>query len=140
MQPKPWITTRKNPWISLLGILLLLLFVVGVGWRIGFHDGEKVGETGDQTDVPFYWEFINVDIDLKDNGDMLISETQKYVFPGPNTNERFRWIPLHRVDGIEDVKVSQNGEILSTTTGIDNNQLWIRWSHELNPPRAPRLF
>ena len=35
-----------------------------------------------QSEVPFYWEFINVDIDVQENGDMLITETQKYVFTG----------------------------------------------------------
>ncbi len=89
-----------------------------------------------QSDVPFYWEFINVDIDVQENGDMLITETQKYVFSGPSTNERFRWIPLDKVDGIVDVEVSENGELLSTTTGIEDDQLWIRWSHELNPPES----
>ena len=33
-----------------------------------------------QEPAPFYWEFINVDIDVQENGDMLIMETQKYVF------------------------------------------------------------
>ena len=36
-----------------------------------------------QAASPFYWEFINVDIDVQENGDMLITETQKYVFSGP---------------------------------------------------------
>ena len=58
-----------------------------------------------QSGVPFYWEFINVDIDVQENGDMLITETQKYVFIGPHTNERFRWIPLDRVGRITDVQV-----------------------------------
>ena len=89
-----------------------------------------------QGEGPFYWEFINVDIDVQDNGDMLITETQKYVFSGIYSNYRFRWIPLDRVDGIEDVQVSENRELLSTSTGIENDKLWIRWGHALNRPES----
>lgn len=67
---------------------------------------------------------------------MLITETQKYVFTGPYTNERFRLIPLDKVEGIEDVQVLEDGRSLSPTTGVQDNQLWIRWSHELNPPES----
>ncbi len=28
-----------------------------------------------QNDLPFYWDFINVDIDLQKNGDMLVSSS-----------------------------------------------------------------
>ena len=89
-----------------------------------------------QEPAPFYWEFINVDIDVQENGDMLITETQKYVFTSSHTNERYRWIPLGKVDGIEDVQVSEEGNILSATTGVENNQLWVRWSHALSPPES----
>ena len=75
-----------------------------------------------QSDVPFYWEFINVDIDVQENGDMLITETQKYVFTGPYTNERFRWIPLDKADSIEDVQVLEDERSLSPTTGVQDNQ------------------
>ncbi len=87
-----------------------------------------------QEDYSFYWEFINVVIDVQENGDMLVMETQKYVFTAPHTNERYRWIPLDKIDTIDSVEVSEDGEILSATTGIKNNQLWIKWSHPLNPP------
>jgi hypothetical protein len=58
-----------------------------------------------QEPSPFYWEFINVEIDVQENGDMLVTETQKYVFTAPHTNERYRWIPLDKVDSIENVQV-----------------------------------
>ena len=56
--------------------------------------------------APFYWAVINVDIDVQDNGDMLITETQKYVFTAPCTDERYRWIPLDKVDGPDRLSVS----------------------------------
>ncbi len=84
--------------------------------------------------VPFYWEFIDVDIAVQNNGDMLISETQKYTFTGDYKNERFRYIPLDKVDEITDVSVSENSQLLESTTGVENNQFWIRWTHKLKAP------
>ena len=43
---------------------------------------------------PFYWEYINVDIDVQENGDMWVTEVQRYVFTAPHTNQRYRWLPL----------------------------------------------
>jgi hypothetical protein len=38
--------------------------------------------------LPFYWDNINVIIDVQTKGDMLVTETQKYVFTADYTNER----------------------------------------------------
>ncbi|MEM8777649.1 MAG: DUF2207 domain-containing protein [Cyanobacteria bacterium P01_G01_bin.49] len=83
---------------------------------------------------PFYWEHINVNIDVQTNGDMLITEEQKYVFESDHTNQRYRYIPLDKVDEIKDVVVRENGKIIPSQTGTQNNQLWISWQHQLNPP------
>jgi hypothetical protein len=93
-------------------------------------------KTNAQEPPPFYWGFINVDISVQDNGDMLVTETQKYVFTAAHTNERYRWIPLDKVAAIESVEVLEEGQVLSATTGIENNQFWIKWQHELNPPES----
>ncbi|NEP89153.1 MAG: DUF2207 domain-containing protein [Okeania sp. SIO2C2] len=85
---------------------------------------------------PFYWDFINVEIDVQKNGDMLVSETQKYVFTQPHTNQRYRYIPLDKVDKITDVTVWENQEQIPSQTGIKNNQIWIKWQHQLNVPEA----
>ncbi|MEM1169981.1 MAG: DUF2207 domain-containing protein [Cyanobacteria bacterium P01_H01_bin.35] len=85
---------------------------------------------------PFYWDFINVEIDVQKNGDMLVSETQKYVFTKPHTNQRYRYIPLNKVDKITDVTVWENQEQIPSQTGIQNNQIWIKWQHKLNAPEA----
>lgn len=82
----------------------------------------------------FYWDFINVDIDVQTNGDMLITENQKYVFTKPGKNERYRYIPLDKIEGISDVSVFEEDKKIAFDTGIENNNFWIRWQHELNPP------
>ncbi|HEY9834296.1 MAG TPA: DUF2207 domain-containing protein, partial [Stenomitos sp.] len=84
--------------------------------------------------LPFNWEFINVNIDVQPNGDMLVTETQKYVFNTAYTNQRYRYIPLSKVEEITDITVQENGKTIPSQTGIKNNQQWIRWQHQLNPP------
>ncbi|MEE9549101.1 MAG: DUF2207 domain-containing protein [Candidatus Binatia bacterium] len=117
---KPLLTSLRV--IMLLPILLIA--------SLAFHGVSVAGPP------PFYWEFINVEIDVQENGDMLITETQKYVFIGPYTNERYRYIPLDKVDWIDRVQVFEKGKELAATTGAENNQLWIRWSHTLKPPES----
>src|SRR4028118_1970272 len=87
-------------------------------------------------ELPFNWDFINVNIDVQANGDMLITETQKYVFNTAYTKQRYRYIPLDKVDEIKNITITENGKTLPSQTGIENHQQWIRWEHELNPPEA----
>ncbi|NOY71901.1 MAG: DUF2207 domain-containing protein [Gammaproteobacteria bacterium] len=87
-----------------------------------------------QEPTPFYWEFINVEIDIQENGDILVSETQKYIFTAPYTNKRYRWLSLALVDSIEGVEVFEEGQNLFASVGVENNRLWIEWQHALTPP------
>jgi uncharacterized membrane protein YgcG len=87
-----------------------------------------------QTTSPFYWDFINVDMEVQENGDMLVTETQKYVFTASHTNQRYRYIPLDGIEQITDIAVFEGDRQIPSTTGIDNNQQWIQWQHELKPP------
>jgi len=77
--------------------------------------------------TPFNWEFINADIAVKNNGDMLVTETEKYNFTGDYKNQHYRYIPLDKVKQITDVSVSENNQVISSDTGIENNKLWIHW-------------
>jgi len=87
--------------------------------------------------LPYYWDNINVIIDVQTNGDMLVTETQKYVFTADYNTERYRYIPLDKVDEIKNVTVAENNQTIASTTGIDeNNQLWIRWQHQLKAPES----
>ena len=87
-------------------------------------------------EIPFYWDNINVTIDVQTNGDMLVTETQKYVFTGNYKNQRYRYIPLDKVAAIKDVTVEENNRTIASSTGIEKNQFWIRWEHELKPPES----
>jgi Predicted membrane protein (DUF2207) len=90
--------------------------------------------------VPFYWNYINVEIDVQENGDMLITENQEYEFSADYSNQRYRYIPLDKVDDIEDVTVEENNLIIPSKTGIENNQFWIRWQHELKAPAVHKFI
>jgi hypothetical protein len=83
---------------------------------------------------PFHWEFINVDIDLQENGDMLIKETQQYVFDAPYSDLRYQWISLEGVDHIADISVTENGIPFNTKTKIESDQQSIEWTQPVTPP------
>lgn len=87
-------------------------------------------------ELPFYWDYINVNIDVQTNGDMLITEEQKYVFKSDYSTQRYRYIRLDKVDEITDVTVEENNQIIPSETGIENNQFWISWQHQLEPPES----
>lgn len=113
--------------------LLLRLFLFGITFVLCFVFSFTHVQA---QSVPFYWEFMNVDIAVQPNGDMLVTETQKYTFTGEYNNQRSRYIPLDKVDKITEVSVSKNGQLLPSETGTENNQLWIRWQHQLKPPES----
>lgn len=83
---------------------------------------------------PFHWDFINVEINLQENGDLLVKETQLYVFDTPYNEQRFRWIPLDGIDDITDISVTDSGKPLDFQTSIEKNQRWIKWTKAINTP------
>ncbi|AFY42518.1 DUF2207 domain-containing protein [Nostoc sp. PCC 7107] len=109
----------------------LCLFCLGLFLILGLSINHATAQS-----PPFYWEFMNVNIAVQTNGDMLITEMQKYTFTGDYKNQRYRYIPIDKLDKITEVSVSENGKLLPTATGVENNQLWIRWEHQLNPPES----
>ncbi|MEM9807814.1 MAG: hypothetical protein AAF959_21310, partial [Cyanobacteria bacterium P01_D01_bin.56] len=54
-----------------------------IGWRVALAMVTCLlclGLGTAQATTPFFWDFINVDVTLETNGDLLVKETQKYVF------------------------------------------------------------
>lgn len=107
------------------------LFCIALFFTIGLSLNHATAQT-----PPFHWDYINVNIDVQTNGDMLVTETQKYVFTSDWTNQRYRYIPLDKVDEIKEVTVQENNQIIPSETGIENNQFWIRWQHQLKAPES----
>ena len=67
---------------------------------------------------PFYWEMMNVDLQLIESGDLLVTETQKYVFTDPYTNQRNRYIQIDKIDKIQDIQVTENDRSVSTSSQL----------------------
>ncbi|MGK7940489.1 MAG: DUF2207 domain-containing protein [Crocosphaera sp.] len=89
------------------------------------------------SDYPYYWDFVNVNIDAKADGSMIVEEVQKYTFNQPWTNERHRFILLDKLDDIQDVSVSENGQLLKSKTSIKDQRFYIEWLHPLNGLDGP---
>ena len=91
--------------------------------------------TANAQESPVYWESLNVLIDIKQNGDLLVQETHVYAFRGQVSPERFRYIDMEKVDQIDRVSVSMEGRELPVETERDGSRFVIRWSHRpINPP------
>ena len=95
-----------------------LLLVVPVLAAIALLIALVPGAASSQGRVPFHWDFIDVYIDVQENGDMLVWETQTYVFTAPHTGGRYRYLPLEKVDSIEGISVSQDGRLLESQTEV----------------------
>ena len=79
---------------------------------------------------PFYWEKIDVNLQLIESGDLLVTETQKYVFTAPYTNLRTRYIQLDRIDEIRDITVTENNlPVGNLRTSTADGKQYISWKH-----------
>jgi hypothetical protein len=114
--------------------LLHRLFLVVLSFVIALFSATHFEAAASAQAVPFYWDSIDANIQVQENGDMLVTETQTYVFEKAHTNQRYRYLPLDKVDQITDVSVQENNQVIPSQVGRDKNQLWIRWEHPLNPP------
>ncbi|MHC4752270.1 MAG: DUF2207 domain-containing protein [Planctomycetota bacterium] len=100
-----------------------------------------------QSDI-FTWNYIYVDIEIQENGDLLISEEQKYSFKTGHNEKwdaRYRWLPMDKLDDIRDVEVyelARNGKVFSEPLSLTHKiqkkegRIWIWWWHELNAPET----
>ncbi len=82
--------------------------------------------------APFYWDFLNVVLDVQDNGDLLVTEEQKYVFTGSHSHQHYRFIKLDKIKAIKDVQVFENNHLLPIETTTQGDQFWIRWQDYLD--------
>jgi hypothetical protein len=94
----------------------------------------SLGATAQES--PFHWEYINVNMDLQKDGDILVTETQKYVFDRNHSNRRYRYIPLDKVAEIKDISVTENNLIIPSTHQIAGNKVSIEWEHKLKAPET----
>ncbi len=79
---------------------------------------------------PFYWEKMDVDLQLVESGDLLVTETQKYVFTDKYTNRRNRYIQIDKIDSIQDIVVTENNKPVSNLQiSKSDGKQHISWEH-----------
>jgi uncharacterized membrane protein YgcG len=79
---------------------------------------------------PFYWEKMDVDLQLVESGDILVTETQKYVFTDRYTNRRTRYIKLDKIDEIKDITVTENNlPVTNLQVSTADGKEQISWEH-----------
>ncbi|WP_052055745.1 DUF2207 domain-containing protein [Myxosarcina sp. GI1] len=107
--------------ITTVIISLFLAVLITLGWALP-----------SSAQAPsFYWDFINVILDVRDNGDLIVTEEQKYVFTESNSHQRYRFIKLDEIEDIRDVEVFEDNHRLPITTYFQNDKFWIRWEDYL---------
>ena len=93
--------------------------------------------TANAQNASYYWESLNVLIDVQQNGDLLVQETHAYVFQRQAPAILSRYINMRRADHIDRVSVSMDGRELPVETERDGRNFVIRWSHRpINPPET----
>lgn len=79
---------------------------------------------------PFYWEKIDVDLQLVESGDLLVTETQKYVFTDTYTNQRNRYIQIDKIDDIQDIVVTEDNQPVANLKVLKSDgKQHISWEH-----------
>jgi len=111
--------------ISLM-ISLCLLFVLMIG----------VGGTTHAQSQSLYWDRLDVNITVLQNGDIQIMETQEIVFTAGSFHFGYRNIPTSRLDSISNIEVWEGGKAYAQQSGTSpytfhtfrsGNDLVVRW-------------
>jgi Predicted membrane protein (DUF2207) len=107
-------------------IIRAAIFILSFGLSI------LLGTTAIQATAadPFYWEKMDVDLQLAESGDLLVTETQKYVFTDKYTNRRNRYIQIDKIDSIQDIIVTENNKPVSNLQiSKSDGKQHISWEH-----------
>jgi Predicted membrane protein (DUF2207) len=75
---------------------------------------------------------MDIDLQLVKSGDLLLTETQKYVFTDKYTNRRNRYIQIDRIDSIQDIAVTENNQpVANLQISKSDGRQHIFWEHSL---------
>ncbi|GAB4543098.1 MAG: hypothetical protein Tsb0014_36380 [Pleurocapsa sp.] len=84
----------------------------------------------------FYWDYIDSVFEIQDNGDLLVTEQQKYIFIGNNNHHRYRFFELNKRQQIEDIEVFEDKQPLDVNLFKKNHKLWIKWEDNIHDTKA----
>src|SRR4030042_451039 len=88
-----------NSKLTCKGLFLILAVLTALGL---FLNSSVATATANQV---YHYESINVDIKILENSDVVISETQAFVFTSGDFHYGFRWIPTDRLESIDNIEV-----------------------------------
>ena len=96
-----------------------------------------------QSDV-FTWTYIHVDIEIQEDGGLLVSEEQQYSYKtghGATLHKRERLFSMDMIEEIRDVEVyevARSGGMLPEPLSLTHKRkpFQILWWHELAPPET----
>ncbi|MCX8067761.1 MAG: DUF2207 domain-containing protein [Anaerolineae bacterium] len=82
----------------------------------------------------FFWERLDVEITVLENGDFLVQETQVIQFTSGTFTYGYRAIPAQRLTAISDVQVWEDGQPCPVSVAQEEGEYRIRW--EMPAPRS----
>jgi hypothetical protein len=98
--------------VMLFSLMLLVVLSIGVSVPVLADDTRS-----------YYYDYINVDINVLQNGNMEITEIQKLDYKSGDFHYAYRWIPADRVEDITDVSVSEQGPDYQPNSSVED---WIK--------------
>ena len=91
-------------------------------------------------DKAYYWDYIHGDIAVQRNGDMEITESQRFVFTRGTFTFAYRDIPLDRVERVDNIWVEENGQRVGRTeVSTVGSSLRVKWYYPTTS-NASRTF
>ncbi len=115
--------------------LLLVLVLLGLAGPVSAQEEPK----------DLRWNRFDVDLNLQQDGRLLVTETQEIEYLSGTWRTGGRTIPLDRVEDITDVRVSEvlpGGETreLDVDTSVQGNELQIAWQYAPTSGGESRTF
>ena len=116
-------------------ITRVIIFILSLGLSI------LLGTTAIQATMPdpFYWEKIDVDLQLTDSGNLFVTETQTYVFIDKHSDRLSRYIQVDQFSSLsaesfqenfQDIEVTENNQpVANLQLSMLDGQQRISWKH-----------
>ncbi|MBI3942661.1 MAG: DUF2207 domain-containing protein [Chloroflexi bacterium] len=126
---------QRLPFVIATVVTVLMLLLVGSG-------------SAEAQDKSYYWDQLDADITVQENGDFRVIETHTYVFTSGTFQTGVRDIPLDRVENITDIQVSEGDRVYTpnskaaygyTTVRPYPGTLRIQWTYP-DTTNATRTF
>ena len=111
---------RHRTWIALVLVVVAVATVSGAAYALS----------------ELYWDRYDVDIEVRPDGTLRVTETQTIVFVNGSFHVGFASIPLDRLDTLTDIQVSENGRPYQRVTSeresgfqahVEGNEYIVEW-------------